>query len=71
MLVYNVCIMYCVKDLKRYYAQYLPYVATQPPIVDDLVASMLERNSVELSAQQEWENEWNQAGLASRLSEQV
>ena len=71
MLVCNVCIMYCVKDLKRYYAQYLPYVATQPPSGDDLVASMLERNSVELSAQQEWENEWNQAGLASRLSEQV
>lgn len=61
----------CTTDLKRYYAQYLPYVATQPPIRDDLVASILEKNTVEFSAQQEWETEWNQIGLVSRLSEQV
>lgn len=58
-------------DLKRYYAQYLPYVMGQPPIREDLIASILEKNTIEFSAQQEWENEWNQAGLASRLSEQV
>ena len=69
--MYNVYIINYIKDLKRYYAQYLPYVATQPPSRDDLVASILEKNYVEFSAQQEWENEWNQAGLASRLSEQV
>jgi len=43
----------------------------QPPIREDLMASILEKNTIEFSAQQEWENEWNQAGLASRLSEQV
>lgn len=59
------------KDLKRYYTQYLPYVTTQPPIRDDLIASILEKNTIEFSSHQEWETEWNQAGLASRLSEQV
>jgi len=57
--------------VKHFYARYLPYVVAQPPVRDDLMASMLERNTVEVSAQQEWEAEWNQAGLASRLSEQV
>ena len=46
-------------------------MTVQPPIKDDLMASILEKNTIEFSAQQEWENEWNQAGLASRLSEQV
>ena len=29
------------------------------------------RNASELAAQQEWDQEWNQLGLASRLSQQV
>ena len=32
---------------------------------------MIEQNVTDVTAQQEWETEWNQAGLASRLSEQV
>ena len=71
MITSNAFIMDSTTDVKRYYAKYLPYMATQPPVRDDLIASVLERNTVEFSAQQEWETEWNQAGLASRLSEQV
>jgi hypothetical protein len=31
----------------------------------------MEKNASEFAAQQEWEAEWNQLGLASRLSEEV
>lgn len=57
------------KEVKLYYTHYLPYVVAQPSIKKDIVASLLARNANEFAAQQEWEVEWNQAGLASRLSE--
>ena len=46
-------------------------MVAQPRIKKDIVASLLARNANEFAAQQEWEVEWNQAGLASRLSEKV
>ena len=58
-------------EIKHYYTQYMPYVSEQPHVRGDVLASLLEKNANSLAAQQEWETEWNQSGLASRLSEQV
>ena len=49
----------------------MPYVVAQPKIRRNILASLLAKNSSEVAAQQEWEAEWNQMGLASRLSEKV
>jgi len=57
--------------LKSYYSQNLPYVTNQTTHHHDTLPSVMEKMASEITAQQEWENEWNQAGLASRLSEQV
>jgi len=46
-------------------------VPSQPRAKCDLLSSLLEKNASEFAAQQEWEAEWNQLGLASRLSEEV
>ena len=62
---------YHITEVKLYYTHNLPYVVAQPRIKKDIVASLLARNANEFAAQQEWEVEWNQAGLASRLSEKV
>ncbi|XP_043936060.1 coiled-coil domain-containing protein 22 [Protopterus annectens] len=56
------------KELKEYYDNYLPPVTVQPSQHSFLPASVLERNMVDLSAVQEWETEWNNQGLVSRLS---
>ena len=37
----------------------------------DVVAALIHRNAEEFVAHQEWEWEWNHAGLASRLTEEV
>ena len=37
----------------------------------DIVAALMQRNAEEFVAHQEWEWEWNRAGLASRLTEEV
>ena len=58
-------------EVKSYYTKDLPYVVAQPRVRQDIVASLLTKNANEYAAQQEWEAEWNQAGLASRLSEKV
>ncbi|KAL5460593.1 hypothetical protein EMCRGX_G034048 [Ephydatia muelleri] len=58
------------KEVKHYYTQYMSYVSDQPHVRGDVLASLLEKNANSLAAQQEWETEWNQSGLASRLSEQ-
>ena len=58
-------------DVKHYYTVHLPYVSSQPPLKCDIISSLLEKNASEFAAQQEWEAEWNQLGLASRLSEEV
>lgn len=58
-------------DVKRYYSQHMSSVLAQPWRRQDLHSSLLEKNASEFAAQQEWEQEWNQLGLASRLSKEV
>lgn len=57
--------------MKHYYTRHMPHVPLQPQVSSDLLSSLLEKNASEFAAQQEWEAEWNQQGLASRLSEEV
>ena len=56
---------------KRYEQRYLSFVSEQPPVKRDIVAALMQRNAEEFVAHQEWEWEWNRAGLASRLTEEV
>ncbi|CAH1778226.1 unnamed protein product [Owenia fusiformis] len=58
------------KDVKTYYTKHMPYILTQPVHRDDLAASILENNATYLTAQHEWDQEWNQLGLASRLTKE-
>lgn len=58
------------KEVRSYYSESLPYVTNQTVHHCDTAPSVMEEMAMELSAQQEWENEWNQVGLPSRLSEQ-
>ncbi|KAK3099768.1 hypothetical protein FSP39_009318 [Pinctada imbricata] len=57
------------KDLRMYYSKSLPYITNQTVHHSEVAPSILEQMAIELTAQQEWENEWNSQGLASRLSE--
>ncbi|XP_053329418.1 coiled-coil domain-containing protein 22 [Spea bombifrons] len=54
-------------ERQEYWAKYLPFVTAQLPHVSSVAASLLERNTAEISAVQEWEAEWKSQGLASRL----
>uniref|UniRef100_A0A8C7MC87 Coiled-coil domain-containing protein 22 n=1 Tax=Oncorhynchus kisutch TaxID=8019 RepID=A0A8C7MC87_ONCKI len=47
---------------------FLPPVTAQPSQHASVPASLLEQHAGELSAAQEWENEWNSQGLLSRLT---
>ena len=58
-------------DLKLYYDKHLPPLASQVHQQKDMAASILNINSSMTAANAEWDSEWNQAGLGSRLSEQV
>ncbi|XP_033098923.1 coiled-coil domain-containing protein 22 homolog [Anneissia japonica] len=58
------------KDVKNYYASHLPVVSKQPGRKENLAASLMEANAVQLTAALELETEWNTAGLQSRLSQQ-
>ena len=58
-------------DLKLYYDKHLPALAGQVHQQKDIAISILNLNSSMNAANAEWESEWNQAGLGSRLSEQV
>ena len=60
-----------ISELRSYYQSSLPFVTSQTLHHSDTAPSVLENNAIDVTAQQEWETEWNQAGLASRLSEQV
>ena len=62
---------YLYTDVKHYYAHHMPYVSAQPRVREDVLASLLEKNANDFAIQQEWEAEWNQYGLSSRLSEEV
>ncbi|KAM8934611.1 coiled-coil domain-containing protein 22 [Pelodytes ibericus] len=55
-------------ERKEYWVKYLPLVHTQLPHISSVASSLLERNTSDLSAVQEWEVEWKSQGLASRLS---
>ncbi|XP_040009373.1 coiled-coil domain-containing protein 22 isoform X2 [Xiphias gladius] len=56
--------------VKEYQRNFLPPVTAQPPHHASVVASILEQHTAELSAAQEWDNEWNSQGLLSRLTPQ-
>uniref|UniRef100_A0A7N6BLM9 Coiled-coil domain-containing protein 22 n=1 Tax=Anabas testudineus TaxID=64144 RepID=A0A7N6BLM9_ANATE len=48
----------------------LPPVTAQPSHHASVVASIMEQHTAELTAAQEWDNEWNSQGLLSRLTPQ-
>uniref|UniRef100_A0A3B4CLN5 Coiled-coil domain-containing protein 22 n=1 Tax=Pygocentrus nattereri TaxID=42514 RepID=A0A3B4CLN5_PYGNA len=54
--------------LKEYWRVHLLPVTSQPSQHASVPASLLENHVSELSAAQEWENEWNSQGLLSRLT---
>lgn len=58
------------KEVNDYQRNILPPVTAQPSHHASVVASILEQQTVDLSAAQEWENEWNSQGLLSRLTPQ-
>uniref|UniRef100_A0A674A800 Coiled-coil domain-containing protein 22 n=1 Tax=Salmo trutta TaxID=8032 RepID=A0A674A800_SALTR len=51
----------------KYILEFLPPVTAQPSQHASVPASLFELHAGELSAAQEWENEWNSQGLLSRL----
>lgn len=63
--------LFAALDVKHYYSHHLSSIGAQPWHKCDLISSLLEKNANEFAAQQEWEQEWNQFGLASRLSKEV
>lgn len=58
-------------DVKDYHRDLLPPVTAQASSRASAVASILERHAAELSATQEWDNDWKSQGLLSRLTPQV
>ncbi|XP_061758405.1 coiled-coil domain-containing protein 22 isoform X4 [Nerophis ophidion] len=58
------------KEIRDYQREFLPPVTAQLSHNASVVASILERHTAELSAAQEWDNEWNSQGLLSRLTPQ-
>ena len=61
----------CVSEQRQYYSNQLAYVTSQTQCHADTAPSILELSAAEIAEQQEWENEWNHSGLASRLSQKV
>ncbi|KAG7471804.1 hypothetical protein MATL_G00101880 [Megalops atlanticus] len=57
-----------VKEVTDYYRDFLLPVTAQPSQHASVPASLLEHHTLEISATQEWENEWNSQGLLTRLS---
>ena len=49
----------------------MPFLNEQPSDVRDLTSSVIERHSLQLCDEKEWEDEWNQKGRSSRLTEKV
>jgi len=54
-----------------YSSNSMPFITSQPSSRQDVPASVLEANAIAVTLANEWENEWNQSGLASRLSKEV
>ncbi|XP_077468805.1 coiled-coil domain-containing protein 22 [Stigmatopora argus] len=59
-----------VKELNDYRRDFLPPVTDQLSHNTCVAASLLGQHTAELSATQEWENEWNSQGMLSRLTPQ-
>jgi hypothetical protein len=58
-------------DVRSYYKKEMKFINQQPAHHHDLAPSLIEENARSVTAQQDWENEWNSAGLASRLTPEV
>ncbi|KAJ6654550.1 hypothetical protein lerEdw1_006857 [Lerista edwardsae] len=56
------------QERKEFFVGFLPPVSAQLPRPTSLVPSLLELNMAELSAAQDWENEWKSQGLGSRMA---
>nr|XP_056707846.1 coiled-coil domain-containing protein 22 [Euleptes europaea] len=56
------------QERKDYFVTFLPPVSAQLPRPASFAPSLLERNVAELSAAQDWENEWKSQGLGSRMT---
>lgn len=53
---------------KKREAENIPFIFSQVSDLKDLHSSVAEENRFHLAEDQEWETEWNQGGIASRLS---
>lgn len=49
----------------------IPFVTSQPTDQRDIYISLIEENKRLVTEEHEWENEWNQSGMATRLSKEV
>ncbi|XP_015274946.1 PREDICTED: coiled-coil domain-containing protein 22 [Gekko japonicus] len=56
------------QERKDYFVHFLPPVSAQLPRPASFAPSLLEHNAADLSAAQDWENEWKSQGLGSRMS---
>uniref|UniRef100_A0A8C7JPU8 Coiled-coil domain-containing protein 22 n=1 Tax=Oncorhynchus kisutch TaxID=8019 RepID=A0A8C7JPU8_ONCKI len=68
MSLYHVILFTPSPEEKDYHREFLPPVTAQPSQHASVPASLLELHAGELSAAQEWDNEWNSQGLLSRLT---
>ncbi|KAK7097262.1 coiled-coil domain-containing protein 22 homolog [Littorina saxatilis] len=57
------------KEQRQYYGKQLAFLTSQTQCHADTAPSVLEMTAAEVARQQEWETEWNQSGLTSRLSQ--
>lgn len=60
-----------ISELKNYQRDFLRPVTAQPSHHASVPASIMEQHTAELTAAQEWDNEWNSQGLLSRLNPQA
>uniref|UniRef100_A0A8C7GL86 Coiled-coil domain-containing protein 22 n=1 Tax=Oncorhynchus kisutch TaxID=8019 RepID=A0A8C7GL86_ONCKI len=67
-VLYHVILFSPSSEENDYHRDFLPPVTAQPSQHASVPASLLEQHAGELSAAQEWENEWNSQGLLSRLT---
>uniref|UniRef100_A0A7N8WJQ9 Coiled-coil domain-containing protein 22 n=1 Tax=Mastacembelus armatus TaxID=205130 RepID=A0A7N8WJQ9_9TELE len=58
------------KEVMDYWRDILPPVTAQASHHASVMASLMEQHTAELSAAQEWDTEWNNQGLLSRLTPQ-
>ena len=49
----------------------MPFVHSQPPQYYQLPSALIEANAKQVTSQHEWDTEWNNMGLPSRLTPEV